>query len=83
MRQRRFQEGVRAGQENGYSQEYVAGVAGITQAQISYWESDTRRPTLWGLAAIASIYRMTVEAAFPEFRMTTRERRQVKGARFA
>jgi Zn-dependent peptidase ImmA (M78 family)/DNA-binding XRE family transcriptional regulator len=46
----------------GYSQENAAGALGVTRAMISYWESGRRRPNDRQLAALARLYRVSLDA---------------------
>lgn len=83
LKQRRTILGIRAGKDDGYSQKEVADAAGVTQAHYSFVEADVRRPTLWPLIALAEFYGMSLEEAFPEYRMTPREKRVLLTARNA
>lgn len=52
---------VRARELIGYSQENVAGALGVSRAMVSYWESARRQPNDRQLAALARLYRVTVD----------------------
>lgn len=83
LKQRRTVLGIRAGNDEGYSQREVADAMGVTQAHYSFLESDVRRPTLWPMIALAEFYGMSLDAAFPEYKPSARERRHLTTARMA
>lgn len=76
LKQRRMQKGKEAGLENGYTQEEIASVCGVTQNHYSYCESDenNRRLPVDRIQRLAAFYGGSVEEIFPEFRMTRREK---------
>ena len=46
---------------NGYSQNDLAKKTGITQAAISYWESNKKRPNIEACELLADLYGISID----------------------
>lgn len=81
IKQRRFQFGVAAGIEGGFTQEYLASILDISQGYFSQAENDQVRLPLLTMQRFAAMGGMTVAGAFPEWTLTRKERKQLEAAR--
>ncbi|MEO7104394.1 MAG: helix-turn-helix transcriptional regulator [Gemmatimonadaceae bacterium] len=74
----RLKFGRLVGLEHGYTQVEVAEAIGVTQHHYSYCESDLRRLPPWRMQKLATFYGLSVAEAFPEYKLTKKEREAVQ-----
>lgn len=80
IKQRRFQFGVAAGIEGGFTQADLAAAIGVSQGHISKAENDDLRLPLPRMQRLAALGGMGVPEAFPEWSLTRKERKALEAA---